>query len=241
MLYYSYNMINIFKSDHPFIAVTYWSLRKIIGYPIRLFLIKKVINIQNIPVNGPAIIAFNHQSFFDFLCFAAVAPRNIHFLSAEKFFEHKLWRLLMIFTGQIKVKRGDHDKSGVHQSIARHVRKGTLIGIFPEGTRSPYNDEMLKAFTGIAQFSLKHHIPIIPVGLLGTHSVMSKKDSWPKIKKIVIINVGEPMYFPDYLDKHTDHSICTHVTEKVMFSISQLSGKKYKHYESKEYKQDCHN
>jgi len=221
------------NSDHLFIAVIYWILRKVIGFPIRLFLINKTNGLSNIPKKGSGILAFNHQSFFDFLCFAAVTPRNIHFLSAEKFFEHKLWRIVMVLTGQIKVERNSHEKIGLYESIQKHVLKGTLIGIFPEGTRSPHKEEMLKAFTGVAQFALKHHIPIIPVGIIGTYSVMAKHDSKPHIKKIVDINIGLSLNFQEYHGKDNDKEICLYVTEKVMKELEKLSGKKYRHYESK--------
>ncbi|MFA6295139.1 MAG: 1-acyl-sn-glycerol-3-phosphate acyltransferase [Candidatus Paceibacterota bacterium] len=226
-------MNKIISSDHPMITLCYWILRKIVGIPIRFFLVRKVRGLQNIPTNGSVILAFNHQSFFDFICFAAVAPRNVHFLSAEKFFEHKWWRILMIVTGQIRVNRTSNDKHDVHISVKKHVEKHSLIGIFPEGTRSPHKEDMLKAFTGVAQFALKHHIPIIPVGIIGTYNIMSKHDSKPNIKKIVEINIGLPLRFNEHHDKDNDREICLYVTEMIMKELEKLSGKKYKHYESK--------
>jgi 1-acyl-sn-glycerol-3-phosphate acyltransferase len=225
-------MKNILRSDHWFIGITYFVLRKFIGFFVRIFLIKRVNGIERIPTHGSIILAFNHQSFFDFICFAAIVPRNVHFLAAEKFFDHKLWKILMIFTGQIKVARKLHDKSSVYESIERHVKKGTLIGIFPEGTRSPDRVVMLKAFTGVAQFALKHHIPIVPVGIQGTFDILSKFDTYPKIRKIVTIYIGDPLHFANHFDKHTNHNVCTYVTENVMREIATLSGKVYKHYES---------
>ncbi len=226
-------MASIFDSDHPFIAFTYYFLRKIVGAVIRLFLIKRVIGLSNFPVNQPAIIAFNHQSFFDFICFAAISPRNIHFLSAEKFFEHPLWKFLMMFTGQIRVDRNQHDKHELHERVSRHVKRCQLIGIFPEGTRSPHREEMQKAFTGVAIFALRHHIPIVPVGIRGTYDVMSRHDKWPKIKRVVEIHIGEPLHFSQHHDKDSDKDICVYVTEVVMKELEKLSGKRYPHYESK--------
>lgn len=226
-------MNQVLSSDHVFISFTYWCLRKVFGPIIKLILIKEAKGIEFIPHSGPAVLAFNHQSFFDFICFAAVSPRNIHFLTAEKFFEHWLWNILMRITGQIKVERLAHDKSSVHLSVARHVRRGTLIGIFPEGTRSPFREEMLKAFTGVAKYALLHHVPIIPIGIIGTYDIMSKHDKSARMKKIVRIHVGEPLHFKEYHSKDHSAEICTYVTEKVIKQISILSGKKYPHYESK--------
>lgn len=226
-------MASIMRSDHPFVGVIYWLMRKVMGPIIKHFLIKRSIGLNNIPKSGSAILAFNHQSFFDFLCFAAITPRNVHFLAAEKFFEHFGWRILMLLTGQIKVNRSEHDKVLLHEEIRFHVNGGKLIGIFPEGTRSPYKDELLKAFTGVAQFALKYHIPIIPVGIIGTYDVMAKHMSKPLIKKIVEIHIGRSLDFFNYHGSHGDKKTCLYVTEKVIKEIEKLSGKKYPHYESK--------
>ncbi len=227
------NKFRIFQSDHIFIAFTYLILRKVIGILIRLFFVKSVSGIQNISLRGSSIIVFNHQSYMDFLCFASVAPRNIHFLSAEKFFEHKLWRILMVLTGQIKVDRFLHDKSVSYKAIANHINKGKVIGIFPEGTRSPHENHMLKFYNGAVRFALHHKVPIIPVGIVGTFKVWPKNLKFPKIKKIVEINIGKPMIFFEHYGKQEDDELCSNIMKKVIKEIELLSGKKYQYYENK--------
>jgi len=219
------------NSDSNLVAFLHYSIRKIFGPLVRLVWIKKVTGLENIPSAGPAILVFNHQSFFDFICFMAVSPRNIHYLSAEKFFTHKVWKHLMRWTGQIKVERQEHDKGGVHDSVKKHIDKGTLIGIFPEGTRSPHQHEMLKAFTGAGRYTLEHNVPIIPVGIKGTYEVHSRHSKKPSFIKGVEIHVGQKLHFPEYSGKHDDKNIRTIVTEKAIREIEKLSGKKYPHYE----------
>lgn len=219
------------KSHSKFISITYRILRFTLKPLIQGLWIKSVAGVSNIPIKGGAIVAMNHQSFFDFLSFAVVCPRNTHFLSAEKFFRHILWRPLMIFSGQIKVERQQHDKSEVHQSVQTHLKRGHLVGIFPEGTRSPHKDEMLKAFTGIARYALEHRVPIIPVGIQGTHDILPKTGGKISFSKSININIGEPIHFPEHWDNHTDKEVRTYVTEKVIKQIEKLSGKKYPHYE----------
>lgn len=214
------------------VKISYGFLRRVVGIFMRLFLVKKTTGFHNIPKKGAAIIAMNHQSFFDFLSMAAVAPRNIHFLAAEKFFNHKYWRMLMIATGQIKVDRQAKDKEEALSGIHKHLEKKTLVGIFPEGTRSHLPNEMLKAYNGVAKFSLKNHVPIIPAGIIGAHQVLGKGDKKIKIKRVIELHVGKPMNFEKYWGMQDDKEICTYVTEKVMLEIEKLSGKKYPHLES---------
>lgn len=222
--------MTIFDSDHPFIGAVYWLLRRVVSVFVNIAWMRSVSGLENIPRDRAAILAFNHQSFLDFICFASTSPRNVHFLAAEKFFRRPFSRALMRLTGQIKVERNVDDKSSVYEAVARHVEKDMLIGIFPEGTRSPYRDEMLKAFTGVAQFALKHHIPVIPVGIRGTYDLLPKHERYPKLARAVDIRIGDPLYFDAYHDKHSDREICVSVTEVVMSKIELLSGKSYPYF-----------
>lgn len=216
------------------IRISYGLTRFFVGPLIRAIWVKDHQGMHHIKRHkGGAIIAANHQSFFDFLCLVSVSGRNIHFLSAEKFFRHPWWRKLMKMTGQIKVDRKAEDKSAVHLSVKDHLNKKQLIGIFPEGTRSPSPTEMLKAYTGIARYALEHHIPIIPVGIKGAHEIHNIVDKKLNFTKSVSVAVGEPMYFEEYYGLSEDHEILTEVTEKVIKKIEELSGKVYPHYQSK--------
>jgi len=219
------------NSDSKIITLTYYLLRTLLKPFIKGLWVKNVTGLSNIPKSGSAIFALNHQSFLDFLTFTVISPRNVHFLAAEKFFESLFWKPIMILSGQIKVTRESHDKAVVHSIVKKHIDKGMLLAIFPEGTRSHSESEMLKAYTGIAKYALEHRIPIIPVGVKGAHGIFSKGSSKLKFRKSVEINIGEPLIHPEYWGKHLDKSTCTLVTEKVIKKIEALSGKKYNHYE----------
>ena len=219
------------KSYSTTTSFTYFFLRKALKPVIKGIWVKKVSGLENIPKAGSAILALNHQSFFDFLTFSVVANRNVHFLAAEKFFKSFFWKPIMLLTGQIKVDRQTSDKSGVHTAVAEHLKRGQLIAIFPEGTRSHLEFEMLKAYTGIARYALEHHVPIIPVGIKGAEKVHSKSTPNLSFKKVVEIHIGEPLHFNEHWGKHADKEVCTIVTEKVIKKIEKLSGKTYPHYE----------
>lgn len=221
------------KSHSKVVSFTYSFLRRSLKPLIKAIWIKQVTGLHNIPKKGAAIVALNHQSFFDFITFSVVSPRNAHFLAAEKFFRNIFTKVVMVLTGQIKVDRTDADKGSVHSAVREHMKKGHLIAIFPEGTRSHLEFEMLRAYTGIAKYALEHHVPIIPVGIRGAYEVHSKESKKLNYTKSIEIHIGEPIHFDVHWDKHHDKSICTEVTETVIAEIEKLSLKKYPHYETR--------
>jgi 1-acyl-sn-glycerol-3-phosphate acyltransferase len=215
--------------DSLLLKFSYFFIQLTLGTLVRLIWVKKVEGIENMPKEGPLIIAFNHQSFFDFLCFVSVSPRKVHFLSAEKFFNHPLWAPLVRMTGQIKVERKKHDKRDLHNLIYQHLEYGKVIGIFPEGTRSPHEIEMLYAFTGVAKYAIRGKVPVLPVGIKGTYEIMAKHDKKPKFRKIVTIHVGKPMYFSEYTHTKMNKKAFRVLTDKIMIEIARLSEKNYSH------------
>ncbi|MES2623047.1 MAG: lysophospholipid acyltransferase family protein [Patescibacteria group bacterium] len=218
------------QSHSTLTTYTYKAIRSILGPIIRTIWVKSHTNIHHIKTHKKAaIVAANHQSFFDFLCLVSVSGRNIHFLSAEKFFKRGLWKPLMVGTGQIKVERNATDKSVVHSRVKTHILKNDLVGIFPEGTRAPSETEMLKAYTGVARYALEHNVPVIPVGIKGTHAIHNRESKKMLFKKNVEIVVGEPMIFSYPEGSSTNPEILEAVTRTIMDEIAHLSGKVYPH------------
>lgn len=210
-----------------YVRYTYVILKNAFSPFARLIWIKKVYGLEHIPKTGPAIVAFNHQSYFDFLCFIAICPRQVHFLSAEKFFSHTVWKHLMKFTGQIKVHRKEHDKHILHATVHDHLKSGKIIGIFPEGTRASDPIEMLHAFTGVARYAIDGQVPVIPVGIKGAHEVMSRNDTFPKFRKIISFHIGVPIHFKEHHGKILTEKEYRDATDQIMLEISKLSGKQY--------------
>lgn len=225
----SENFNKIDYHDSIFLQLSYSIIRLTLGNLVKLIWIKKVEGIENIPKTGAVIVAFNHQSFFDFLCFISVSPRKIHFLAAEKFFTNPFWYPLVKLTGQIRVDRKNHNKEELHKVIYDHLAHNKMIGIFPEGTRSPHKKEMLVAFTGVAKYAIRANVPVLPVGIRGTYEVMAKHDKKPKFKKIITIHVGKLMYFNDYMQSKLNDKTFRNITDKIMLEIATLSDRNYSH------------
>jgi 1-acyl-sn-glycerol-3-phosphate acyltransferase len=199
----------------------YWILKILFGPLIKLFWVKKVVGIENLPKKGAFIIAANHSSYFDFFSIIATLPRRVSFLAAEKFFTNKFWYPLVAWTGQIKVDRKNPDKQEVFKKVFDVLGKGQGLGIFPEGTRSA-DGKIGKTYTGVAKFALEAKAPVVPVGIIGAYEIMSRHQKRPKLNKNIIVNVGKPMYFSEYYGKSTDEQVLRLVTDKIMSQIHEL-------------------
>lgn len=210
----------------------YSLIRTIFGPIVRKLWIHKVEGIENIPKEGPVIVASNHESYFDFICFIAASPRKVHYLAAEKFYKSPFWRPLMKITDQIKVDRISKDKHHIHKIVfsALDLEQKRMVGIFPEGTRSR-DGSMLKAYVGVAKYCLEAKVPVVPVGVIGTRDIMAPHEKFPKLNKKARIKIGEPMHFHEYYGKEHDEKLLRQVMDKIMLKVAELTEKEYPHAE----------
>ncbi|MEX2393581.1 MAG: lysophospholipid acyltransferase family protein, partial [Actinomycetota bacterium] len=94
--------------------------------------------LEHIPRKGPAIICPNHLGLLDPLFIAMAVPRQVAFIGKAEYWNAWQTRWLMEMAGGIPVDRDDSIKaSGSLDAGAEVLRRGGLLGIFPEGTRSP--------------------------------------------------------------------------------------------------------
>lgn len=202
-------------------------LKIIIGPLIKLFWIKRVNGLNNLPTEKPFIIAANHQSYFDFISLYSILPFQPVFLAAEKFYSSKFWRPIMEYTGQIKVEREAADKSQVMDTALQVLKSGKVLGIFPQGTRSR-SGKIEKTYTGVAKIAIKAGVSVVPIGIIGAYRIMPPQAKKPLFKKIIQIHIGEPIDLTKYYDQEHNSKTYREVTNKIVKEIANLSNKEYK-------------
>lgn len=200
---------------------------------LRWRMIKEESGRENLSRDTPYIFAVNHNSHLDE--FAVMPPivmsthRKTHFFADRKhWFQGKLiFRLLARRFQAIPVDRGkgpaadDSLKRG-----ADYIRKGHNLIIYPEGTRGD-GFHLGKGKVGVAKLALWTGVPVVPVGIWGTHLLMPKGDHMPKMKRIVSINIGKPIRFDEYMGKEEDKDVLREVTDTVMRGIAELVEQDY--------------
>ena len=184
---------------------------------------------DNIPSEGPAIIAPNHLSVHDSTVLLGVLPRLTRFVGKAEYVEDWTTRFVFTALGNIPVDRADAASgSAALDSAAAVLAQGDLFGIFPEGTRS--RDGLLhKGKTGVARLALRTGAPIIPVGLIGTDELQSPDDPITTMHfgKQVTVRFGEPLTVDRYAARPDQALAPRQMTDDLMFEIAQLSGQTY--------------
>ena len=149
------------------------------------------------PRTGPAIIAANHLSASDEVFTPITARRQVVYFAKAEYFNTPGPRgrlTAWVFTefGLVPVDRDNpRAAAATIDTGAELLAAGKLLGIYPEGTRSP-DGRLHKFRTGAARLALRTGAPVIPVGLVGTDRVLPAGERrWHRVP--VQVHYGPPL------------------------------------------------
>jgi len=213
-------------------AVFYWLLKHLLMGPLmRLCCRPTVTGTDNVPATGGAILASNHLAVADSFFLPLVVRRRVTFLAKREYFTGRglkgaFKRQFFTAAGQVPIDRSS--ASAAQASLdtgVRLLREGKLLGIYPEGTRSP-DGRLYKGKTGVARMALEANVPVIPVAMVGTDKVN------PIGSKIwrphhVEIRFGAPLDFSRYAGLAGDRFVERSVVDEIMYSLMELGSQEY--------------
>jgi 1-acyl-sn-glycerol-3-phosphate acyltransferase len=187
---------------------------------------------KNIPDDGPVIIASNHLSFCDSFFMPIVIRRKVTFLAkAESFttpgLKGRLTRRFMYAVGMVPIDRGDSDAARAALTTGvRVLGEGTLLGIYPEGTRSP-DGRLYRGKTGVARLALESGAVVVPCAMINTDVVQPQGRIFPKLRPRPGVRFGKPLDFSRYEGMSGDRFVERSMTDEIMYELMQLSGQEY--------------
>ena len=207
--------------------MAYWLIKAILTPVLRFFYRVRVEGLDNVPQDGPAILAGNHLSFIDSIFLPLVLSRRITFVAKAEYFDDPKTAWFFRAVGQIPIRRGDGHASARALDTAKEViNSGGLFGIYPEGTRSP-DGRLYKGHTGVARLSCDTGAPVIAVAMIGTDEVQPIGKG-PRLFRTVRVRFSEPMHLHANGGR-PDPLMLRRFTDQLMFQLRELSGQEYVH------------
>jgi 1-acyl-sn-glycerol-3-phosphate acyltransferase len=182
--------------------------------------------LENIPSKGPAIIACNHLSFLDSVFVPSACSRPIYYLGKSDYFEGwQRWFFESVGVMPVHRQGGDAGEASLVRG-QQILEAGRLLGIYPEGTRSP-DGRLYRGKTGPVRLALRTGAPIVPVGLIGTFEVLPADATFPRIRRVGI-RVGRPIDFSArFAGREGDRFALRSATDELMYELMMLSGQEY--------------
>jgi 1-acyl-sn-glycerol-3-phosphate acyltransferase len=210
----------------------YWLFKYILLGPLLAILARpKVEGLEYVPQSGPVILASNHLAVMDSFYLPLVVRRRITFLAKSEYFTGtglKGWLSRWFFTavGQVPIDRSNADTAQAALDTAERVlREGKLLGMYPEGTRSP-DGRLYKGKTGLARLALETGVPVIPVAMIGTNVVNPPGTTMLRFGRVTV-RFGKPMDFSRFDGLAGNRFIERAVIDEVIYELMGLSGQEY--------------
>ncbi|MEV7968597.1 lysophospholipid acyltransferase family protein [Sphaerisporangium sp. NPDC088356] len=210
----------------------YWVVKAILSPFLHLVFRPWAEGKEHVPKEGPSILAGNHLSFADHFFGALPLPRKVISLGKAEYFTGRgikglLSRAFFTGVGTVPIDRsGGKASEAALRTGLRILREGQVLGIYPEGTRSP-DGRLYKGKTGVARLALESRVPVIPWAMVNTFEMMPPGRRFPKLGIRPGVKYGKPLDFSRYYGMEEDRLVLRAVTDEIMYALMELSGQEY--------------
>ncbi|HEV7958648.1 MAG TPA: lysophospholipid acyltransferase family protein [Acidimicrobiales bacterium] len=205
---------------NPEKTLTYRVCAKIVGSLAALFFHPVVEGANNIPLEGPVIVAPIHRSNVDFAFSLFISPRKVFFMAKEGVFHPKPFAELLTKLGAFPVNRATTDRESMRLS-EEVLRRGQALVLFPEGTRKE-GTSVGPLHDGAMFLAARTKAKIVPVGIAGSEKAMPKGAKFPRFTRIHVV-VGAPIEPPSG-EGRVSRSEVTAKTEELRKELEAVYG-----------------
>lgn len=155
----------------------------------------KVEGRENVPSTGPLILVANHVHVLDPLFLILRFPRWIIFVAKEELFRSPFFKPWLLWAGSLSIRRSGKvsEKQQVLSKAQDALRRGLVLGMFPEGGRSR-EGKLRKSKPGSAVIASRTSAPLLPVAIIGTDKI--KGISWLWKRPRIIVRIGKTFRLP---------------------------------------------
>lgn len=168
---------------------------------------KRVDGLENLPLDGPVIVAANHVTNFDVFPMQLSLPRPIFYMGKAELFKNPITDVLFRNLGAFPVSRDKKDRWAYNHAL-KILAHGQTLGMFPEGTRSRGRG-LGVAKTGVARMSIETGTPIVPMAITGSDKFFKH---FPRRTRVTV------SLLPPILPESGETPLA--LTDRLMFSLA---------------------
>lgn len=175
----------------------------------------RIYGAENVPREGPLVVASNHASYFDPPLVSNCVGRPVAFMAKEELFEVPVLKQAIRLYGAYPVKRSSADRSALRAAIAA-LEQGWAVGIFLQGTRTA-DAKITEPKLGAATLAAKLQAPLLPVSLWGTEKILANGSRFPRPVPVTV-RIEKPIAPPPPRDRDRLQA----VTDKCAAMINEM-------------------
>jgi 1-acyl-sn-glycerol-3-phosphate acyltransferase len=203
--------------------VYYWvNVKTWVRLLIWLVIDRHVKGRERVPARGAFILAGNHLNLADPPIFTGLTPRRIVWMGKQELFDIPVFGVLYHLFGCIPVRRFQADLRALRRSEDA-LRRGLVLGMFPEGTRSGESG-LGRGEPGTALVAMRTNTPVMPVAIWGTEGIKLPRDFFRRTT--VHIVYGEPFHLPR--PERITKDAVEEATDLIMSRIAELLPERYR-------------
>src|SRR5262245_19794954 len=186
--------------------------------PVRIYLRIKVRGMQNVPASGAAILVANHASFLDPIVLGSACPRKIHFIVLREMYDW--WRLRWFYWGMETIPVRKEDEARAIKAALGCLKRGKVIGIFPEGGRS-LDGILQDGKPGAALLAALSGASVIPTRIRGAFESLPMGGRFPRPAR-VSVHFGDALQFAPGARSGRDRAAIEAFSRELLAAIGAL-------------------
>jgi 1-acyl-sn-glycerol-3-phosphate acyltransferase len=181
--------------DYSAVSHRGWPLRQRISRRVLVAVLRRLVRLEvsgleNLPAEGPYILAANHLHVLDPAIGLLLVPRRAVGLAKDRWSRPPFGWLLGGMGDLVYVGRNPR---GALATSIEVLRSGAVLAILPEGTRSP-TGALLRGQRGVAMVAARAPAPIVPAAAYGQERAM---ESWRRLRRVLVrVRIGRPVEVP---------------------------------------------
>lgn len=197
----------------------YWTIYTLAKVVARLFFRFRVLHQERLIQEGPALLAMNHQSYFDPPFAGSACKRDIYYLARKTLLKNRFFGWLLPKLNVIPVDQKGGDRSAL-KALIRILRAGHCALVFPEGSRT-LDGNLQPAQPGVGFVIAKTLAPVVPMRIFGAHEALPRGGGKLRFHPITIV-VGEPLRFSEADLEPAGKDMYQRLSDRVMNAIAAL-------------------